>query len=133
MTRYYRKELANNPIMLSNGVPLRFEFLATDDCNLQAELDMAMSRHVGGVVEITQAEYDDLLKKNTKPTQQPPVPRSFPSLGPQVLPKSRVADSVVAAESPRSGRGAFSTPAKNQAPPEPLKVPVFKTVKASMV
>lgn len=130
-TRYFSKEIPENPIRLSNGVPLRFEFLATEDTNLQAELDMAISRSVGGVVEINAAEYDELLKKKELPPQKP-VPRAFPSHGPSSLPK-RLADSAVAVESPRVGRGAFSTPARNQAPPEPLKVPVFKTVKASMV
>jgi len=86
--KYYSKSLPDTPITLSNGVRFKFEkypdgrgYLATEEPNLIRELGLAIERKVGGVTEITQAEYDAQLKKNL--TYIPPVkpsPRPWPLL-----------------------------------------------------
>lgn len=75
--KFYKKELVSNPLSLPDGRRVRFEqigasdtgVLATEDPGLITELDKAAARHVGGVVEITSEQYQE-LKKN------PPVERS---------------------------------------------------------
>lgn len=74
---YYKKELISNRLALPNGRGVKFEqigtsdtgVLATADPGLIAELDKAVASNRGGVVALTQQQYDE-LKKN------PPAERS---------------------------------------------------------
>ncbi len=122
-TRYFTKELPEMPLRLSNGVPLKFDLLATDDMNLLAELDSAIMRGVGGVAEVPKEEYDVLLKKKEQGSPQPQNQRGFP-WAPSPLP-NRPADHVVAADRSASNRVGVAAAA-----PEALRVPEFKTVKS---
>lgn len=60
--RYFRKELPENPVYIM-GQPFRFDFFATEDAVLIAELDKCVHRQMGGVVSITEAEYAEEVKK----------------------------------------------------------------------
>lgn len=69
-TSYYSKELPDQPLYI-NGAPYRFEFLATDDPALIKHLDNAAAKHVGGIIKIDKAAYDqaqDLKKKGSQPS-----------------------------------------------------------------
>lgn len=69
--KFYKKELVSNKLGLPGGRAVRFEvigvsdtgILATEDPGLIAELDKAAASHRGGVVELTEAQYQE-LKKN---------------------------------------------------------------------
>ena len=75
--KFYRKELISNRLSLPNGRHVQFEkvgdtdtgVLGTTDPLLSAELDKAADAGRGGVVKITESEFQD-LKKN------PPARRS---------------------------------------------------------
>lgn len=70
MAKWYRKEIPGNPIHFSIGRAIPFEaidrdygYFATDNGWEIKELDAAVASHRGGVTEISQAEYEDFLKK----------------------------------------------------------------------
>lgn len=68
-TSYYSKELPEQPIYI-NGAPHRFDFLATSDPVLIRHLDSAAAKHVGGIIKITQAQYEaaqEVKKKTPSP------------------------------------------------------------------
>lgn len=75
--KFYKKELFSNRLALPNGRAVKFEqvgdtdtgVLGTTDAGLIIELDKAASDGRGGVIVITQQQYDE-LKKN------PPAGRS---------------------------------------------------------
>jgi hypothetical protein len=70
--RYFQKIYPNQPLILTNGNAFRrFEVTqdpqigvyATENPKLLGEFEQAMSAQIGGVKEITQAEYEALKKK----------------------------------------------------------------------
>jgi len=68
--RYFQKIYPSQPLVLSNGKGFLFPVLAngmgaheTENPKLLKEFDLAISRHIGGVTEITAAEFDALKKK----------------------------------------------------------------------
>lgn len=70
--RYFHKELVQTPLYLPQGRKFPFDKLsdgngiwATEDASLIAEAEKAIARHVGGISEITQEQYDALTKKKT--------------------------------------------------------------------
>src|SRR4030095_9689667 len=65
--KYYRKEIPEQAVLIF-GHPYRFDFLATEDTSLIHELDKCIAKQRGGVIAITQEEYDSELKK--KATEQ---------------------------------------------------------------
>lgn len=75
--KFYKKELVSNRLSLPNGRAVKFDqigetdtgVLATTDTGLSAELDKAVAAKRGGVVEITEQQFQE-LKKN------PPAGRS---------------------------------------------------------
>src|SRR5688572_26446787 len=75
--KFYKKELISNRLALPNGKGVKFEqvggsetgVIATQDEGLIAELNKAATAGRGGVIEITEQQYQE-LKKN------PPVGRS---------------------------------------------------------
>lgn len=56
-SRYYRKEIPESPIYIF-GKPLKFEILETADASLIAELDKCIAHGRGGVIAISQDEYE---------------------------------------------------------------------------
>lgn len=69
-TAYYSKELPEQPLYIG-GKPYRFDFLATEDPALIKHLDLAAARHVGGVLKISQAQYEAGLDEKKKQTSTP--------------------------------------------------------------
>jgi len=76
MMRYFLKELVSNKLFLPNGARVPFEdvgddtgILATSDGFIISEMEKAIHRHVGGVIEIDQAQYEDLKKNPRKPAR----------------------------------------------------------------
>lgn len=65
------------------GQPLKFDILATQDTLLIAELDKCAARGVGGVMTLTEAQYNEEVKK--KETGQSLLNSSNPSKRRQVL------------------------------------------------
>lgn len=59
---YFEKELPQHPIYI-NGHPHRFDLLKTDDANLIQHLDSAAQKRIGGIVKLTEYQYEDKLKK----------------------------------------------------------------------
>lgn len=111
MTKYYRKELENQPVFIF-GHPMRFDFLATEDVVLISELDKCAARGIGGVISITRELYEEEVKKkelemsngNSKP--HPSTPHRQEILSPN-LDGRRVAEVVA---NPRGSRGMFARP-----------------------
>lgn len=70
MLKHYKKSSPRVPIYLSNGAPLTFEFIsvnvgvfATEDAGVQSQIQTLQARGVGGVIDITPGEYEELKKK----------------------------------------------------------------------
>lgn len=73
MIRYFKKELPSNPLYLPSGRRAPFKLskagvglLVTNDSKLLAQLDIMVSRRVGGLIEIDEKEYLD-LRRGYKP------------------------------------------------------------------
>ena len=71
-TKWWIKELLNNPLRVPAGFKVEFEdvggnvgVLATDDGYLNSELQAAFDRKVGGVYEISKEKYESLKKNNS--------------------------------------------------------------------
>jgi len=62
MPKYYQKELPESPIFV-RGAPLRFDIMATEDPVLIGELTNCVNGHFGGIIEITEEQYAEELKK----------------------------------------------------------------------
>lgn len=86
MIRYFKKIYPQNPVTLSNGTGFTFPatasgigLLAVDTAkrpDLIRDFDVLIAKQVGGISEITQAEYEDEKKKTPSP-QQPAGPEVF--------------------------------------------------------
>lgn len=64
---FYSKELGEQTaIYLSNGHPMKFDYLETSDAWLIMELDAAIQNGVGGVTRITQAQHEEGVKKKSE-------------------------------------------------------------------
>lgn len=64
-TKYYRKDIPEMPVYIF-GKPLKFEILETADPALIIELDKCIAYGRGGVIAMTEAEFQEEAKK--KPT-----------------------------------------------------------------
>lgn len=60
--KYFAKDLPDSPVYIF-GQPMRFDFIPVDDPALIAELDNCIKRSVGGIFEITKAQFDEEVKK----------------------------------------------------------------------
>jgi hypothetical protein len=126
--RYYQKEIASNKLYLKcTGAPVPWELVGDDvgvfATNSQAiadELDQAIAKHVGGVVIIDQAQYDDGKKKHTaSPSPLNSLKDRF-SLSALNLPPIQNPGGLVAATNPSPLHGQLKDiPAQV---PEPIKV-----------
>lgn len=66
-TKYYRKEIPEMPFYV-HGTPLKFEVLETSDTELMKELDKAILFGRGGIIAITQEEFEVEAKKKPNGT-----------------------------------------------------------------
>lgn len=114
--KFYKKELFSNRLSLPNGKKVAFEqvgnsdtgIIATSDPGLSAELDKAVAARRGGVIEINEAQFQE-LKKN------PPAGRSpIKSLNAQSLRQLL--------SSPAPDRSAVAADVKVE-PSAPMEVP----------
>jgi len=130
--KYFRKEIEQSPVYI-RGQPFRFDILATEDAMLIAELDKCVRRQIGGVIEITEAEYQDESKK--KESEQLSRNSSNPlqhraELKSLNLPPDRRAVEVVANPGGRRN-GMFARPQMGDRPqprsnepmPDPIQIP----------
>jgi hypothetical protein len=62
MRKFYAKELPESPVYVA-GHPLIFDFMETEDSALIGELDKCVARHVGGVIEISEEQFREEVKK----------------------------------------------------------------------
>lgn len=60
--RYFSKEIPESAVVI-NGTSMRFDLLETADQILINELDACIARGVGGVVSISEAQYQEEVKK----------------------------------------------------------------------
>lgn len=89
MKTFWLKELIDRKLFLPSGAPVPFEaadgtygILETEDPGMSSELEKAMKNHVGGVIQITEADFGEWKKKALSLGSQPPLPRDRESLGP---------------------------------------------------
>lgn len=113
--KFYKKELLSNRLALPSGKGVQFEpvgtdtgVIATEDPGLTAELDKAASAGRGGVIEITDQQYQE-LKKNP-----PVVPSRMRSLN---------AQSIRQILGSQNSAGRAPTAAVKHEPSAPMEVP----------
>ena len=89
--QFYLKELIGRKLFLPNGAPVPFEavggeygLLSTEDVYVQTELSKAVKTHTGGVVELTEAEYNEWIskKKASEQSSNSSQPKDREVLGP---------------------------------------------------
>ena len=73
-TEYYSKELPESPIYI-NGAAVRFDLLETQDPSLIQHLNNAAAKHVGGIVKLTQQQYEAALELKKKAQLNPSLPK----------------------------------------------------------
>lgn len=129
--KFYLKELPDAPVYIF-GSPFRFDFLATEDSTLITELDKCARNGIGGVISITQEQYDEEVKKkqaeiHSENSLRPPPHRTELQAFHKVD-QRRVAEVVA---NPRSRGGMFArpqtgnVPRQNQEPmPDPIQIPL---------
>jgi len=117
--------------MLSHGSPLEFDaaddnygYLATANGYIINELMQLMSRGAGGVSEITEAEYQEFLKKKAQTPFDPRALRNREMVGPahlgNVKPRQPNAGAAVAVTDIRNGQPSTGPAAPQK--PETLAV-----------
>ncbi len=62
--KYYTKEIPDSGLLIL-GNSLRFDLLETEDAALIAELDKCIARGVGGIISLTEDQYNEELKKKS--------------------------------------------------------------------
>lgn len=103
--------------MLSHGSPLEFDaadedygYLATANGYIINELMQLMSRGAGGVSEVTEAEYEEFLKKKAQTLFDPRSLRNREMVGPahlgNVKPRQPGAGAAVAVTDIRNGQAS---------------------------
>jgi len=126
-TRYYKKEVLSNRLYIKGtGAPAPFEpiggddgIFATDNPVYTSELDEAAKRGVGGVVEITQEEYEALKKKSSERPSLKSLVRDRQSLSGLNLPLPLNLAGLAAATNPPPLHGQILDTPKA----EPIKIP----------
>lgn len=129
--KYYRKELPDTAIYLF-GAPYKFDVLETSDSLMISELDKCVARGVGGVVAITEEQYQDEVKKKASWNSSKPnlnQPRGRQELS--ALHARRVAEAVGKGGSFREN-GTFAAPQHDRQKtlpvsgremPDPIQIP----------
>lgn len=64
------KEISESPVYVM-GQPLKFDIMATQDTLLISELDKCVKRGVGGILTLTEAQYNEELSKKNSSTPSP--------------------------------------------------------------
>lgn len=129
MQRFFKKEIPEAPVFCM-GHPLRFDVLETSDPMLVAELDKCVTRGVGGVVSISEEEYQEEIKKKellrlSNSSSKPPHRQELSALR---LDARRVVEAV---GNPAPKIGQFAKPQVppavqrngHEPMPEPIEVP----------
>lgn len=131
---YYKKEIPESPVFVA-GHPMRFDVLETEDSMLSSELDKCAARGVGGVMKITQAQYDEEVKKKEQWNllNGSSKPRQRQELSALQVDARRVVEAV-GNPAPKIGQFAKpQVPPANQRPvgntpiPEPIEVPSIES------
>lgn len=75
MSEYFLKEVHERKLFLPNGAPAPFEavdatygLLSTSDPYVIAELEKAIRNHIGGVIKLTETEFNEWQAKKKSPT-----------------------------------------------------------------
>jgi len=140
MKAFWLKELVNQKLFLPNGAPVPFEdvggsygILASEDPYIQQEMAKAIKTHTGGVIPLTEAEYNSWLaqKKISQSSLGSSPVRDRESLGPipfQQLQAIRAAGAAAVGSTVVPGPNVISSPnqAQQQAGQqrvEPLSIP----------
>ncbi len=75
MTWFFKKELPDSPIFVE-GKAYRFDIFATSDDTLANHFLNAVAKRIGGIINIDQPEYDEMVKKKAQsPPSSVPVKR----------------------------------------------------------
>lgn len=97
MSTYYLKEVVERKLFLPNGAPVQFDavdttygLLSTSDPYVISELEKAIQNRVGGVIKLTEEEFNDWNAKKNSPTSplNTSQSRERESLGP--IPQSEL-------------------------------------------
>jgi hypothetical protein len=139
MKQFWLKELVNQPLYTKGGAKIPFEdiggtygLLASENDALNAELAIAVKNHVGGVIPLTEAEYNSWAEKKRTSQFSSALPRERESLGPipfQQLQAIRAAGAAAVVSGPIvPGQNLISSPNQvqqqaGQQRVEPLQVP----------
>jgi hypothetical protein len=141
MKQFWLKELINQPLYTKGGAKVPFEdiggtygLFASENDALNAELAVAVKNHVGGVIPLTEAEYNSWAEKKRSyqsSLDSSPQSRERESLGPipfQQLQAIRAAGAAAVASPIAPGPNLISSPnqAQQQAGQqrvEPLSIP----------
>lgn len=131
--QWFTKELPDAAVWIA-GAPLKFEFLETADPVLIRELESCIARGVGGIIKITQEQYEEGVKK--KPNGNPSGSNSRPRLQRQelsALHARHVAEVVNNGQFSGFKEGTFASPqGRGAAPvlpvsgrpmPDPIQIP----------
>lgn len=124
--RYFKKEIPTNRLMLPNGRALNFEyadpndlgFLKTEDGYIIAELESAIARRVGGVLNSNESEYVAFEQKKSSSPSPSSRQLGQSAISAQLLRSMRV-------QNVRLGGAAVATnaaPKPQEPPPQPLTV-----------
>ena len=117
-TRYYSKDLPESPVYIM-GHPMKFDILATQDTLLITELDKCVKKGVGGVATMSEADYNEAVKKKELSGNSP---SSSNGQRRQVLSALHLQQNV----QPVAGRQIKVLPGASQVTgrmPEPIEVP----------
>lgn len=126
--KYYQKELVSNRLYLrSTGAPVSWEpigddqgVLATENDVVINELDQAVARHVGGVIEIDQEQYDSAKKKALGSPLAFNLPRDRSAISGLMFQQPQSLSGLVAATNPAPLHGQLRDIPKEI--PEPIRV-----------
>jgi hypothetical protein len=133
-TKFYLKEILSTKFWLPNGKQAPWEpvgndtgVLSTNAPNLIFHLDNAAAKHVGGIVSITEEQFNELKKNLTGAASPRPLERESVSAnlggkqGPTAMPASLFPQRPVATPSP-TPVAAPVAPAVTAEPAPPQKV-----------
>lgn len=132
--RYFSKEIPESAVVI-NGTSMRFDILETADPILIRELDACIARGVGGVISISESQYQEEVKKKASgnPSHDSLNPRrQRQELSANQLLNLRAAVGVGNANGqfaqPQMGRphtpnNSFGLPRAQGPAPDPIEVP----------
>lgn len=129
--KFYKKELPDTAVYVA-GTPIRFDILETSDPLLISELNKCVAKGVGGVIEITEEQFQEEAKKKASSMtsgSNSNQPRGRQELS--ALHARRVAEAVGKGSSFREN-GTFASPQHDRQKtlpvsgrpmPDPIEIP----------